>query len=302
MVADHQAMGLTTGRHPMALLRESLDPVIRTAASLREGSGGRVTVAGVMVARQRPGTAKGIVFLLLEDESGMVNVIVPPDVYERDRITVRSEPLVQVWGRLERRQGTLNVIADRVAALQSQAPAADRARRGADRRGRTGGRGGRRQRRRPGRPGGRPEGAAGGGAPAQQLRAGQAVRSHRRPIFGVSVDASASPRGGGPHEGNRRHTGRPGPDHGRVRLEFELEHRPPPALRRPGRRRRPATISTAKVAGLGTILVNTQGHTLYMFVPDNKRRVTCVGSCAALWPPLKISGSTPSAGGRPSRR
>jgi predicted lipoprotein with Yx(FWY)xxD motif len=58
-----------------------------------------------------------------------------------------------------------------------------------------------------------------------------------------------------------------------------------------------ATISTAKVAGLGTILVNTQGHTLYMFVPDNKRRVTCVGSCAALWPPLKISGSTPSAGG-----
>ena len=121
MVADHQAMGLTTGRHPMALLRESLDPVIRTAASLREGSGGRVTVAGVMVARQRPGTAKGIVFLLLEDESGMVNVIVPPDVYERDRITVRSEPLVQVWGRLERRQGTLNVIADRVAALQSQA-------------------------------------------------------------------------------------------------------------------------------------------------------------------------------------
>ena len=57
------------------------------------------------------------------------------------------------------------------------------------------------------------------------------------------------------------------------------------------------TISTAKVAGLGTILVNTQGHTLYMFVPDNKRRVTCVGSCAALWRPLKISGSTPSAGG-----
>ena len=55
----------------------SLDPVIRTAASLREGSGGRVTVAGMMVARQRPGTAKGIVFLLLEDESGMANVIVP---------------------------------------------------------------------------------------------------------------------------------------------------------------------------------------------------------------------------------
>lgn len=57
-----------------------------------------------------------------------------------------------------------------------------------------------------------------------------------------------------------------------------------------------ATISTAKVAGLGTILVNKQGHSLYMFVPDKKHRVTCVGSCAALWPPLMASG-TPTAGG-----
>jgi predicted lipoprotein with Yx(FWY)xxD motif len=57
-----------------------------------------------------------------------------------------------------------------------------------------------------------------------------------------------------------------------------------------------ATISTAKVAGLGTILVNKQGRTLYMFVPDKKHRVTCVGSCAALWPPLMATG-TPTAGG-----
>ena len=117
MVADHEAMGLTTGPHPMALLRESLDPALRTAASLRTGPGGRVAVAGVMVARQRPSTAKGIVFLLVEDETGMVNVIVPPNVYERDRVVIRAEPLVQVQGRLERRAGTLNVLAERVTAL-----------------------------------------------------------------------------------------------------------------------------------------------------------------------------------------
>ena len=64
-----------------------------------------------------PGTAKGIVFLLVEDECGMTNVICPPAVYERDRIAVRAEPLVQVWGRLERRDGAVNVIADRVAGL-----------------------------------------------------------------------------------------------------------------------------------------------------------------------------------------
>ncbi len=117
MVADHETMNLTTGPHPMALLRPNLASEIRSAESLRRGAGGTVTIAGVMVARQRPSTAKGIVFLLVEDESGMVNVVVPAKVYERDRVAIRSEPLVQVWGRLERRNDTLNVIADRVAAL-----------------------------------------------------------------------------------------------------------------------------------------------------------------------------------------
>ncbi len=117
MVADHETMSLTTGPHPMALLRPNIAEEIRSAASLRDGTGGHVTIAGVMVARQRPSTAKGIVFLLVEDESGMVNVVVPAKIYERDRIAIRSEPLVQIWGRLERRNDTLNVIAERVAAL-----------------------------------------------------------------------------------------------------------------------------------------------------------------------------------------
>jgi error-prone DNA polymerase len=121
MVADHEAMSLTTGPHPMALLREGLDPALRTSADLRTDAMGRTTTAGIVIARQRPGTAKGIVFLLLEDEHGMTNVIIPPAVYERDRIMVRAEPLLQVWGRLERRNGAVNVIADRVAGLSHAA-------------------------------------------------------------------------------------------------------------------------------------------------------------------------------------
>jgi error-prone DNA polymerase len=121
MIADHEAMSLTTGSHPMALLREGLDPALRTSADLRSEGLGRTTTAGIVIARQRPGTARGIVFLLLEDEHGMTNVIVPPAVYERDRIMVRAEPLLQVWGRLERRNGAVNVIADRIAGLSHAA-------------------------------------------------------------------------------------------------------------------------------------------------------------------------------------
>jgi error-prone DNA polymerase len=118
MVADHETMHLTPGPHPMAMLRPSLPAQIRTSQDLRsDPPGSIVTVAGMMIARQRPGTAGGIVFLLLEDEHGMSNVIVPPDIYERDRVVVRSEPLVAVTGRLERRQGTINVLAQRVEAL-----------------------------------------------------------------------------------------------------------------------------------------------------------------------------------------
>ena len=79
-------------------------------------------VGGIVVARQRPGTAKGVVFLLLEDETGTVNVIVPPQVYERDRLTVRTEPLVVVEGVLERfasAGGAINLLVRRIAPLDA---------------------------------------------------------------------------------------------------------------------------------------------------------------------------------------
>jgi error-prone DNA polymerase len=78
-------------------------------------------VGGLVIARQRPGTAKGITFMLLEDERGTVNIIVSPQIYERERLTVRTEPLVIVDGRLERHAaagGAINVVARRVTALE----------------------------------------------------------------------------------------------------------------------------------------------------------------------------------------
>jgi error-prone DNA polymerase len=88
----------------------------------------RVRIGGLVVARQRPGTAKGIVFLLIEDEFGTVNLIVPPPVYERHRLLVRSEPLLIASGRLEKLPiagGAINVFVDDLEPLK--APQADAA-------------------------------------------------------------------------------------------------------------------------------------------------------------------------------
>ena len=87
-----------------------------------------VEVAGLVVARQRPETAKGIVFMLLEDERGTVNLIVPPSVYERCRAEVRAAPLVRARGKLERQEGTTNVVVSEVVELE---PSADDRRRAA---------------------------------------------------------------------------------------------------------------------------------------------------------------------------
>jgi error-prone DNA polymerase len=74
-------------------------------------------VAGLVVARQRPATAKGVTFMLLEDEHGTINLIVPPPVHDRCRLAVRGEPLVIADGRLEHREGVMNVVVHEVARL-----------------------------------------------------------------------------------------------------------------------------------------------------------------------------------------
>jgi error-prone DNA polymerase len=97
--------------------------VVRTDDLERTRDGARIAVAGMVVARQRPATANGIVFMLLEDEHGQVNLIVPSEIYERHRATVRAEPLILARGRYERVGENRNVL---VSTLESLGPLARR--------------------------------------------------------------------------------------------------------------------------------------------------------------------------------
>jgi len=121
MVTDYAVLGLSPNHHPMTFLRSRLhEGVVPSSALGGLGSlpdGTPVEVAGLVVCRQRPGTAKGFVFLVLEDEFGLVNVVVKPALHDRQRSLVRSEPFVIVQGELQRRDGTVNVIAARLSAL-----------------------------------------------------------------------------------------------------------------------------------------------------------------------------------------
>ena len=120
LIADYSTSGVTVGDHAMAILRERLTvPMLVTSAQLaRLPSGGAVAIAGLVIARQRPGTANGTMFLLFEDEFGTVNLIVPRAVYERHRHLARAEPLLLARGVLERSEGVVNVIVRELAALE----------------------------------------------------------------------------------------------------------------------------------------------------------------------------------------
>jgi error-prone DNA polymerase len=119
MVAEYRMLRFSAELHPLSLLQGAL-PAGTVSSDrlphLRQGS--TVRVAGLVTTRQRPQTAKGYVFVLMEDEHGPVNVIVKPDVYERDRSAVRMEPFLAVRGRLQKDGATLNVIAHEVEALR----------------------------------------------------------------------------------------------------------------------------------------------------------------------------------------
>src|SRR5579863_922174 len=119
LVADFHGTGLTTGPHPMAYRRRELRALgIRAANELESiPAGRRVRVAGGVIARQRPGTAKGFVFLSLEDETGIANAIITPGVFEQNRVTVVQEQFLLVEGRLEKQDGVISVRAERVLPL-----------------------------------------------------------------------------------------------------------------------------------------------------------------------------------------
>jgi error-prone DNA polymerase len=122
MLADYATTSLSTGDHPLGLLRGELAGrgAVTSADLQRLPHGTTVAIGGLVIARQRPATARGVTFVLLEDEQGTINLIVPPPVYERDRLTARTEPLVLAHGRLERHAsggGAVNVVVTRLLAL-----------------------------------------------------------------------------------------------------------------------------------------------------------------------------------------
>jgi error-prone DNA polymerase len=123
LLADYATSGVTLRDHAMAILRPHLDGVATSDLLERLPHGATITVAGLVVARQRPETASGVVFMLLEDEFGTVNLIVPPALYERRRHVVRAEPLVLADGRLERPSaggGTVNVLVSELRTLDPE--------------------------------------------------------------------------------------------------------------------------------------------------------------------------------------
>jgi error-prone DNA polymerase len=119
LVADFQGTGLTVGPHPMAYRRAWLKAMgIRRAIDLREvPSGKRLRIGGCVITRQRPGTAKGFVFLSLEDETGVANAIVTPDLFHQNRLLLTSERFLAIEGILQNQDNVISVKAERVLPL-----------------------------------------------------------------------------------------------------------------------------------------------------------------------------------------
>ncbi|HWA87960.1 MAG TPA: error-prone DNA polymerase [Opitutus sp.] len=116
--ADFSGTGLTVGAHPMALVRARLKDAWCAAELPLGRDGAHVKIAGSVICRQRPGTAKGVVFVSLEDETGIANAIVAAELYERQRLTINEEPALCIGGRLQIQQGVIHVRAETIEALR----------------------------------------------------------------------------------------------------------------------------------------------------------------------------------------
>lgn len=117
--ADYETLGLTTGSHPMRLMRERL-PGVLTATDLKAAPhGALVKVAGSVITRQRPGTAKGFCFITTEDETGHANAIVRPQLFEERRMVINMEPALLITGRIQNESGVIHVMAEEIEAVPS---------------------------------------------------------------------------------------------------------------------------------------------------------------------------------------
>ncbi|MCI0348259.1 MAG: hypothetical protein L0Z53_02440, partial [Acidobacteriales bacterium] len=119
LMADFTGTGLTVGPHPMAFRRAQMNAmgVARAVDLLHLTAGKHLRIAGCVIARQRPGTARGFLFLSLEDETGIANAIVTPDLFGRNRALLVSHPFLLIEGMLQKQDGVISVKAERVQSL-----------------------------------------------------------------------------------------------------------------------------------------------------------------------------------------
>ncbi len=120
VAADYATTGMTVGAHPLARIREGLERrgIVTASRLTTRSSGWKASVAGEVICRQRPGTAKGVVFLSLEDETGIANIVVWKDLFERERIKIVESPFLVVTGRVQRADGVTHLVAERVEVLR----------------------------------------------------------------------------------------------------------------------------------------------------------------------------------------
>jgi error-prone DNA polymerase len=123
ITADYRGTGVTIGPHPMAYRRAQLEAKgVTRATDLRNIRNGRwVRVAGWVIARQRPGTAKGFLFLSLEDETGIANAIVTPDVFDKNRMVLVNHPFLMIDGLLQNQDNVIHVRARHIRPLSFEA-------------------------------------------------------------------------------------------------------------------------------------------------------------------------------------
>jgi error-prone DNA polymerase len=120
--AEYKVQGLSARLHPMQVMRKQIcrDGVMRSSEITSLFPGTKVRTAGYVVCRQAPGTAKGHVFLTLEDEEGLLNVVLRPHIYQKYRYIIRTEPLIAVEGVLQKREGIANIVAERITPLRQE--------------------------------------------------------------------------------------------------------------------------------------------------------------------------------------
>ena len=120
LAADYNGTGVTTGPHPMSLARPTLPDVWRASDLPRARHGSYLRIAGNVICRQRPGTAKGFVFISLEDETGTSNAIITPQLFDQQRLLITQESFLLIEGRVQNIDNVVLIKAERIEPLPRQ--------------------------------------------------------------------------------------------------------------------------------------------------------------------------------------